>query len=505
MAIYVGGDRTTLEYNFFAKVAGSITECPMKCYWARAKDLLLPTDIRWKEFNQENYDRIKNQDNISALMDATIVGEKPQFLIELDLNGLCNNLYAGSNAILEQNVKSIQLSAVVRGKGANGEVLGYLSKHYLYRHDTSQYVEWGENTTSSLVTSSNEVTMVGASTGYITQDNKIYMLLVANYPANSTILSVLYLDYMSIGLKLIRQPDVVPPIDVNLKDEWSILIKGFSPSWDNNNAPNPYPRVLEIKDKLIVSYRQDSKIFYFQDMGTNILTPLPQFTFKKFQNINFILTQNKHKKITFYAYENAGTLKKNSAQGNAVTGSNNLYILESVGNARNGDAFIDNIQMLNRSVTDQEAEIILKNKNTIDLNNIYYNQLANIYQNPSMCPSFNNSQWYIHPNATVNPDGSILTLVATANYQGSSIILPILPYNRYKINVEIEDFNNLAHIAITQRYNNTNISTARVFDNSGNYDGEFITQDKINTLVIACQNTGIGTFKFKNLKLKRLD
>ncbi|WP_287165364.1 hypothetical protein, partial [Clostridium sp.] len=111
----------------------------------------------------------------------------------------------------------------------------------------------------------------------------------------------------------------------------------------------------------------------------------------------------------------------------------------------------------------------------------------------------------IHPNASTNLEDTILTLVATANYQGSSIVLPILPNNRYKIDVEIEDINNLAHIAITQRYNNTNISSARVFDNSGTYNGEFITQDKINKLVITCQNTGAGTFKFKNLKLKRLD
>ncbi|ENK0374700.1 hypothetical protein AB2T23_003325, partial [Clostridium botulinum] len=152
------------------------------------------------------------------------------------------------------------------------------------------------------------------------------------------------------------------------------------------------------------------------------------------------------------------------------------------------DAFITDIPIkYNQAFSEQEVEMILKGKN------------------PNIVPNFNNGDWYIHPDASTNLEGTILTLVATANYQGSSIILPILPNNRYKIDVEIEDINNLAHVAITQRCNNTNISTARVFDNSGNYNGEFITQDKINTLVIACQNTGIGTFKFKNLKLKRLD
>ncbi|HBJ2615554.1 TPA: hypothetical protein LA742_004080, partial [Clostridium botulinum] len=145
------------------------------------------------------------------------------------------------------------------------------------------------------------------------------------------------------------------------------------------------------------------------------------------------------------------------------------------------------VQVLPQAFSDEEAEIILKSKN------------------PNIVPNFNNGDWYIHPNATTDLEGTTLTLVATANYQGSSIELPILPNNKYKIEVEIEDINNLAHVAITQRCNNSNISTTRVFDNSGNYTGEFITQDKINTLVIACQNTGTGTFKFKNLRLKRLD
>lgn len=495
MAIYVGGDRTTLEYNFFAKVAGSITECPMKCYWARAKDLLLPTDIRWKEFNQENYDRIKNQDNISALMDATIVGEKPQFLIELDLNGLCNNLYAGSNAILEQNVKSIQLSAVVRGQGANGEVLGYLSKHYLYRHDTSQYIEWGENTTSSLVTSSNEVTMVGTSTGYITENNKIYMLLVANYPASSTILSALYLDYISIGLKLIRQPDVVPAMDVELGEEWSILLKGFSPNWENFNVTE-WTKVLTLcqnnQDKpfYALEFNSSKKFMFRRVYANNISTGATAdiTTNKKFQSHNILIQQTKTS-MDMYILQNASIMKKYtiSDNGTYLVGNFSAYLGQWKTGSLQMNAFIDDIQFLNKVFTDQEAEIILKDKN------------------PNLLPSFNNGDWYIHANASTNLEGTILTLVATANYQGSSIVLPILPNNRYKIDVEIEDINNLAHVAITQRCNNTNISTARVFDNFGNYTGEFITQDKVNKIVVICQNAGVGTFKFKNLKLRRLD
>ncbi|EJO5349019.1 hypothetical protein NRP93_003171 [Clostridium botulinum] len=505
MSIYVGGDTTELEYNFFGKVAGSMTECPMKCYAANSETLLLPTSLAWIEIAQNQYDMLKNNDGVPVSSTSNTQGEKTQLLIEVDLNRLCNSLYGGSNTTLKKNVKSIQLSAVVRGQGENGGVSGYLSKHYLYNHYINQYTEWGENATSSLITSSNEVNVMGTSNSFITQENKVYMLVVSDYPADSKISSTLYLDYVSISLKLTRQPDVIPPIDIDLKDEWSILIKGFSPSWDNNNAPNPYPRILEIKDKLIVSYRKDKKVFYFQDLQTNTLTALPEFSFKRFQNINFLIVQNKDKKIIFYAYENGGTIKKISDLSNPITGVNSLYILQSIGNGRNGDAFIDKIQLLNQAVTDEEAEIILKGRNDIDLGNNYYNKLVEIYKNPNLVPNFNNNSWYIHPNATVNLDGTILTLNATSNYQGSSCILPVLPNNRYKVEVEIEDSSKLAHIAIAQKYNNITISTARVYDNSGIYNGEFIIQDKINAIALVCQNTGVGTFKFKKLKLIRLD
>ncbi|ENK0375090.1 hypothetical protein AB2T23_003756, partial [Clostridium botulinum] len=211
MAIYIGGDTTELEYNFSTKILGSMTECPMKCYWARAKDLLLPTDTNWREFNQENYDRIKNQDNISALMDATIVGEKPQFLIELDLNGLCNSYYGGSNSVLKGNMKNIWVACY--GNNTDGWQL------YMRENNSNTWTTWGEGKQEYLYNNSN-------STYPYTTDNKVYILLAPLEPANSTTPSKLYLDYIDIKLKINRQADRIEPIDIELGEEWSLLFKG---------------------------------------------------------------------------------------------------------------------------------------------------------------------------------------------------------------------------------------------------------------------------------------
>lgn len=483
MAIYIGGDATELEYNFFTKVAGSLVECPMKCYYSASTSTPLPNSSSWIELNQERYDKLKAQDNNLLEFLNSTTGEKIHILIELDLTALCNSIYGGNNNTLKSNLKELSWSSWTSGEGNNNGTKSYSSIMRIYNQGTNTY-GYGIANTSSAVAELNPTPITDS--GYITSDNKIYVIIISDYPASTSIPNKLRLDYATIKLKINRQPDIVPPTEVELGEEWSILIKGFSPSWDNNNAPNPYPRVFEIKDKLIVSYRQDTKVFYFQDVITGTTATIPSFSFPKFKAINILITQNSSGIVTMYILDNGGTLKKVSSPGHNITGIGQLYILQNNGVARHANAFIDSRPEFN-NISDQEAEILLKSKN------------------PNIVPNFNNGDWYIHPNASTNLEGTILTLVATANYQGSSIVLPILPNNRYKIDVEIEDINNLAHVAITQRCNNTNISTARVFDNSGNYTGEFITQDKVNKIVVICQNAGIGTFKFKNLKLRRLD
>lgn len=342
--------------------------------------------------------------------------------------------------------------------------------------------------------------MVGTSTGYITENNKIYMLLVANYPASSTILSALYLDYISIGLKLNRQPDKIQTIDIELGKEWSLLFKGVSFYETNINNTSSSDKSIFVTRNInngvgIRSYlhANNGVLYFFTHDGKNTLSPFVTINLfsenQRFKSCNLLFMFRDGYGIV-KALINGSTIKEAKFQVNTqcdFTGNYKFYLGEDEGYIKQADAFVEDVQILSETFTDEEAEIILKSKN------------------PNIVPNFNNGDWYIHPNASTNLEGTILTLVATANYQGSSIVLPILPNNRYKIDVEIEGINNLAHVAITQRCNNTNISTTRVFDNSGTYNGEFITQDKINKLVITCQNTGTGTFKFKNLRLKRLD
>lgn len=488
MAIYVGGDTTELTFNFFTKVAGSMTECPMKCYYVASPELLLPNDNKWIEFDQTKYDKLKNQDNNTQSIATTTVGEKAQILVELDLNGLCNSLYGGSNSVLRGNVKAANIEYWMYAEGDNNGI-----KDYKISLRTLDNTVWGTvvkyDNAKQITKLSRDI--ISDAKYYITTDNKIYVLLVSEYPASATIPSKVFLDYIDIKLQLNRQPDKADPIGLELGDEWSLLFRGVSYNWENTTT-DKYLFWLAGKPNEHIAFRYiDGNIgrFSVQHDTQYVTAPnAPNIRSKRWECNNYLL-QYKDNVYTCYHLDSQGLRKINFTDNIGFKkGIYKLYLCQHTGYGYQADAFIPDIPIkYNQAFSEQEVEMILKGKN------------------PNIVPNFNNGDWYIHPNASTNLEGTILTLVATANYQGSSIVLPILPNNRYKIDVEIEDINNLAHVAITQRCNNTNISTARVFDNSGNYNGEFITQDKINTLVIACQNTGIGTFKFKNLRLKRLD
>ncbi|HGG0416520.1 TPA: hypothetical protein ACJFE8_001283 [Clostridium sporogenes] len=508
MAIYIGGDTTELSYNFFGKVVGVMEECPMKCYYAANSELLLPTDNRWIELSQERYDKIKNEDNITLDFSTSTLGEKMQTLIELDLKGLCNNIYEGSNSALKGNIKELQISAFAYGSGDSGGKESYLAKTYWFVPNDNRWENWRQQNNTNAIKEIIVTKTEDQGAGFqVDANNKIYMLIVAEYPANSPILNKLSLDYINIKLKTNKQRDSIEPIDIELGEEWSLLFKGVNYNWENTMT-DKYLFWLAGTSKENIAFRYiNGNIGRLTvQYGSQYLTVpnAPTLRTKQWESNNYLI-QYKDNIYTCYHLDSKELRKFNFSDNIGFKkGLYKLFYLQHNGNGYQADAFIDDVQVLSEAFTDQEAEIILKGRNEIDKNNKYYNQLAETYENVNLIPDFKHSNWSIHPNAIISSDGSTLTLVATSNYQGSSIILPVLPNNRYKIKVEIEDTNNSAHIAVQQRCNSTTISSTRVYDNSSSYNGEFATQDKVNKIVVVCQNTSTGSFKFKNLELRRL-
>ncbi|HBJ2612293.1 TPA: hypothetical protein LA742_000709 [Clostridium botulinum] len=490
MAIFIGGNTTELEYNFSMKVLGSMTECPMKCYWTRSKELLSPTDNRWKEFNQENYDKIKKQDNTSAMMDATLVEERPQFLIELDLNGLCDSYYGGSNSVLKGNMKNIWVGCY--GINVDGWQM------YVRENNSNIWTKWAEGKEDYLFNNSDST--------YYTTNNKVYILLVSLNSASATIQSKINLDYIDIKLKLNRIPDRVDPINIELSNEWCLLFKGVSYSWENTTVDKYlFWLVGEPSEDIAFRYVSGNIGRFSVQYGPQIIIPSPNgptLRSKQWENNSYLL-QYKDNVYTCYHLDSQGIRKITFTDTRGFKkGIYKLYCLRQKNGDYQADAFVENVQVLPVAYTDSEAEVILRGRNDIDPSNAYYNKLVEIHKNPNLCPDFKDSHWLKPPNSVANDDGSTLTLNTTATYQGGSIMLPVLPNNRYKVTCT---FGGQGHLGLAEKYNNTKIKEYRVLDSTGNYTGEFITNGNTNYIVLSCTNSTIGTFTFSNLELRRLD
>ncbi|MFX0547904.1 hypothetical protein ACOAKC_01085 [Hathewaya histolytica] len=489
MAIYIGGDTETLEYSTLFKKPNELH--PVKIWRTCAKELIPPSKTgkpneAWDTFYDtaqnviDKYSKLDNdyfEYNSSAHDGVKKEGRYAQIMIEVDLNQYCQDRFNGDNNLLRENFKSAAITTYAMGCAV-----------YVYGWD-----KWNgdnKNHTNEI----KEISFKAEKYQYILTNNKMYVLVRSMYPSTETVDSSLSIDYFQLELEFKREPDKIEPIDVELGDKWSMLIKDFAPNWDSENAPNPYPRVLEIKEKLLVAYRRDTKTFYFEDIKTGTTTDIKSFNFPKFKIMNILITQNAEKVITLYILDNGGTLKKVSSPGYNITGIRQLYILQNGGTTRHADAFLDKFELYNnQTFTECEIEEILR-------------------ENKNLIPKFNEKDdavkpfWTINPNTTVSEDGNSLTLNADSAWQFNSIKIPVFPNNKYifKGNRTAGD----CYVVAKEYYNNYELRDHFKGELNKFYhyieDGEFTTLDNCNFLYIECGNREPGTFTFSDLELKLL-
>ncbi|WP_251861034.1 hypothetical protein [Clostridium sp. Marseille-Q2269] len=454
MSIFIGGDTTEIPYNFSTKVAGSMTECPMKCYYADSPELLFPNDTKWIEFTQEEYDKLKKLDNIVSPNGGYGVGEKGQFLIELDLNGLCNSLYGGSNTVLKNSIKEIKAYTWAMGSGDNGGNIGYkgVSRMWVPTGGYWTLDSWLDKGTAfnysdkieNMYSHSSEVRNL------ITNNNKIYILISSGYPASGTIPSKVFLDYINIKLELVRQRDKIDPIDIELGEEWSVLLKGVA----------IYPQSLEANQS-IINIANSYGRFSFYRQGTNKLLRLWESynsllsaetittEANKFQVCNILIIK-KDNMITGYIAKNKdNNIYKASIRTSLTKGLYKLYLGRASMDLEYSDSFIEDIQVLNnKTFKDEEIELMLKGRNEIDQNNNYYNKLAEKYKNPNICPPLDNFYVRGYNSATVELKDNKLFIQNNSSQSNSeeqyvfSSHFQLMPNNRYELQVNCESIGN---------------------------------------------------------------
>lgn len=418
---------------------------------------------------------------------SATTGLVPAILIEVNLTPLCNVLSGGSNSAFKSLLKNVSTNIWAMGQGSNGGVLGYGTS---IRYYDSTNNTWGTVTTSTANTVSKMtkelLTNINASTG-VNSSNKIYILIHSTYPSDNAIPSVLDLDYIDMRVDLTRTPDVYDATKLpqfNVPYFHQVLIKGFSPAWDSNNALKT--RMLWYLRKDADNYSQllydsSTKKFNYKKCVNGVITYLPSGiqSFNKWQCVNIICEQT-NQGMTMRILKNGGTVEKvSNTNTNTWYGMAKLYLLTSTSSGYQADAFMDKIEIKDLSTrpsgySDEECETMLKaTYNMVDM-----------------------GKTTLHSNATYDSGLNMITLNATVGWQNSYIDISVLPNNTYELSGSTNGI-----IVIDEYYNNILLkhdSTQSIIDT-------FTTQSNTNKVRIYLTSSGAGTFTFKDIQLKRKD
>lgn len=431
--------------------------------------------------------------NNSIEIEVTTVNKASALMVECDLTQLCNILYGGSNAAMKAALKAISADIWAQGSGASGGVLtnGFTTKLW-----NGNWV----NTTGYSNPAIQKITNTKIGNDYTDINNKIYILIASQNASDTIIPSQVALDYLNIKIDIARTPDTVSPIQVNLPKYWAMIIKGVSNSYDSTLIDKIRRYMTLYKDdnnRISLLWETPGK-FKFNGKANGITVSVESNTevFNKYQVYNFILEQINGNKV-LYVLKNNSTIEKYVLQdSNLITGLYSLYLMQYLG-TQQADAFMESCTLIDLTnkpsgFTDNEALAIL-------------NGTAQGYENPEL---FDINA--VTLNANASRSNGVITLNATEGFQASTLAIPVLPNNRYKLKINITGFidtNKKPYVNISEKYNNILIKNDYIYPMSdpSNATLEFTTDSKVNNIVIYLTNNAAGTFTFSNISLKRKD
>lgn len=497
---FVGGNTATFEFDFGTKVGGSSAECPLKLYWSYTNVLKTPSDITgdsstgFKEYIwQAVFDNLKSPDGQSASFKSTdsypnTSGLVAQMLIELDLNPLCNSLFGGSNGAMAQACTNIITDVYARGSGSNNGVQtnGVQVKRW---YDPSK--GWdsagasANGTPNTLDMWSQDNRVDGTKWGFI-YNNKFYLLLWATYPSDGTIPSEVDLDYIKITLQFTRVPDVIAPIPITLPDTWSILIKGFSPSWDSSSLSTS-KTLLSIGDSGVkdtfcnygIVLNNNNWQYIWGSPNKNVVWSSSPG--KKFQVVKTLLEQT-NSGMRIRELFNTGVVSKHIVSDIfLLKGLYNLYLGYQF-NGLQADAFLNSLIFLpNKTFDDDtEAESILRGT-------------ADGFEDDELVTdgTFQNGLTsYPDHGVGITTSSNGITFTATGSWANQ--VINVLPNNQYYI----KSTRTCACI-IEEFYNNIKLNAISVSDQA------FTVSSKTNKVRISLYPTAINQYcSSVSLKLK---
>ncbi|MGE4547615.1 MAG: hypothetical protein AB7E28_07565 [Desulfurella sp.] len=498
MPIFVGGDTQSFYYDMQFKVANSVAENPNKIYHQDVDLSALPNpSTGWIEItNQADIDKVKSQDNTILTYSTTTAGKAKAIMMAIDLTAVCNTLYGSSNSALIAALKAIQVDVWASGSGANSGVTANGVSVYVWDTSSTAWV------TNNYVNTQSTIQQISAPLSSIStkvdSSNKIYILIVSQYTSDGTIASTVNLDYIRVRVDLARSVDIINPIPIYVPQLFSILIHGFSASWDSNTSKDGR--------RLFQLYRTDGYYIELYYDATNdrfvlnrkntdgtysTLYSNSNEVFTNWQTINFLIEQTSTG-LRFRMLKNTGAMEEYVlSDSKPLSGNMNLYLLSSNTQGYEADAFIHSFVFIPNQVYDDStvAEDMLRGNIT---------GLAPGFDFPELVQSNDFSdaaKWTLSGSASISNKTLTLPNVQDTAQQN----INVLPNNKYSVNFVVQSGS--GEIEIQEYYNNFYISSVL----SAISPIEFTTTANTNLIKLILKNqvtTSSAVFNSVSIKLK---
>jgi hypothetical protein len=509
--IYIGGqDTETYEYDFSTKIAGSVATCPMKIYRCTMSTLQPPTNITSnystgfaEVTDQSRIDKFKYQDGyVDTLMWENKSGSIFQILIELDLTPLCNLKYGGSNAALKADYISIITDIWAMGSGSNAGVQTYGADFYAFYPVDGQWYKWKSNTGSTIIDMA--YTAGAGYKAYIDSSNKMYFLLVSTYPSDGTISSSVSLGYAKITFVVKRSADTVNPNQIKLPRYWAMLVKGFSPNWNNANGIPSNIRIFDIGGKLDLRWISSSKFQLTKYGATTTTIQSPAQTFNKNQVYNFLVGQNAQGMFIMLLKNNGTFEKVTNADIQEVSGVYDLKIGSGQLDAYQANAFFESLTFFDLSkypngFSSTGAEALLRGQQYAEPNANSYELIVNGDF------SQGTTGWYI-PSTSSIVNGKLVFTESDSILRQNFQTISVMPNSRYILKAGENSGGRVCCIYYS------GFSTGYIGVSEGIFEsGDIIidTPSNCNSVNVVCDNyvnytNANGTFTFDNISFRQV-
>jgi hypothetical protein len=211
------GRKKKVTLNYLGKVAGSVVENPHRAMARTNGSFSAPTT---PDDSNINFTSLSIQDGVLASWSTSLNGSYAQQLFEFDLSNLGMSL-----SELKKAIRSLSLSWVGYAVGSNATVQTYGATVKVWNNTSSTWNTFGAGNTTS---TPSTATATQSNPDFLVDKNqKVYILIHSTYPADSTISSQLFTDYVKLDVTLSDAVDYTKSNIIKIQPETKTIRTWF--------------------------------------------------------------------------------------------------------------------------------------------------------------------------------------------------------------------------------------------------------------------------------------